>query len=828
MAPDKPDTQEETQIDRQVFNAAIEDMLNQLAARENGKLSPEEAKFFLGQISGIRGIINEMAQNPALRPYEQIDLDQRGAYAIMSKAKQEAVERIEKREKEEGEVADSLKKILDTIYSKFPGKKRPKFDEETENTLYINLAQSLRKLRRPSSKDIATTIFQHQLVRTERQGLTLDIIQEFFLMEKSEEGNGNFDALISHIEELKGKLSMYDGVSESYIKLRKHYFDYYIEDAARIWSETEREKDPALRVFAEEANEAFSELFPDKSFHPVVKEAIDIRTLQTLMDMPPHDSESFVIFKHVIAKLELMRILREVASMDIPLQQKVSIRLKERFDRIVDGEKWGGVTILNPPTAKKEDEDMDKLLDKDEKHIEIDRVEIDTEAKSVVSSARKMILAGIHKWIADKIRGRMFLPPHLYARKIVNGKVVWDKETLDRLHEIVTKVLAILLAEFGNDIDISRVRYTILEGGTNEHSTGEHRGIHITITLKFEIPAMGVDDHGQFKKASKRFEFQILSYQSEDEEKKDHASYLEAKKYDIERSIGVDLSFKDYILQLAEVINTEHDFGENFTPSKGTRFGGVPFDTNHLRERLHLLRILSERKEDSRKIIGGLINREVIEEIMGDPDQRKLMLSTLQKAKFAPKIKNPNSETRKLIKEITKIAAEMRKILRSGNIDGPKIEYSAEWSRAKIQLSEKRKYGGGVQDMEVKMVYDGVLYLIRKIEKEATRFYEVVGGQTKPRLAYEITGEKGKEKCYKVGPRGGKTLAWEIGINDHGQKVYKLHEEGIEMPVTEKQQDLNPVIGLRMTAKERAIQDAINAMIIKRNIRPQGGKLILL
>ncbi len=429
--------------------------------------------------------------------------------------------------------------------------------------------------------------------------------------------------------DLKRKLKVIPNVTKGFIKLRRDFYGFHTMEARQIWIDNQYGAEQNHRDLAEYAEEAMAmvdQLFNSGissteakfALHPRVAAENDIDALQELAITEPVDEESFHIMQSAATKISLIHYTLYAKQVDQDVIKPASKALHQRLEDIIDTKNYLPDQVLNPPELP-EDGVVPKL-GADDKYVIIDRFEVDLEAKTNVSIIRKLIIKDIQNLgkIDDLIRGRIFLPAFRSYSIDGNGKKVWNKK---QLKEDIAKVLGILFSVFGNDVAPDRTRWTVDTGGSNPFSTGEHRGLHVTLNFKHHTPPNGVNGGLAYKLGINGFEFQILGHMTPEEELLDHAQYRDQKTKEIREVMGVDLRFEDFIMQLVEVVNSDHDFDDHYTPgSDAHQIGNKPFNKGSHREKMFLLTILLNPK-----------NANSINKLMENPDQRAELEKAISK-----------------------------------------------------------------------------------------------------------------------------------------------------------------------------------------------------
>lgn len=185
----------------------------------------------------------------------------------------------------------------------------------------------------------------------------------------------------------------------------------------------------------------------------------------------------------------------------------------------------------------------------------VDRVEV-AEGKPLHSTIDKIFRKGLYDTteIGDFARMRVFL------RK----EDCYDEGgsfNVEKTEAALEKLLGIIIARFGNDIDIESLDYSVASGKTNEASKGAHRGIHFNFKYKSACNANGLTPDGEPKTKAIDVEVQLLAYMPGHEYEEDHRKYQTARKKMLSRELGFDGTFDTFVLDLISALsNDKYEF----------------------------------------------------------------------------------------------------------------------------------------------------------------------------------------------------------------------------------------------------------------------------
>lgn len=755
-----------------------------------GTLSPETAARILADIETMQEIIIGRVQRPQLRPYMQQEPDYREASTIMEAGREREEEKIKKMEEKEKDVEHLLQTIIGNLPANNLPRNRQELDAEELRSQLKALAKKIISVRKPTSKDIARIMIGDPLVRNYYRILP-DAITKVLTEELSEEESTEENPLRKAVARLKAELSLTEGgVSVGFRKLRTDFYDLRVVDPDKIWKEINIEEETdMLASCAQEANDICEELFGGKyAFPEAVKKENKVKILQYLARENPVDEESFEIFKGACTKLELIHLIYYVRQIKLPFLQCVAKRLQQRLDRIVDSEHYHGRAIMNPPTPTAKGEF--RPLEENGNHCEIDRFEVDTDTKPIVSIIRKIILKSLQNpaLINDIVRCRVVMPAFV-------------SEDSEMLRKEIEKVIGIILTEFGTDYDKSRIRCTLETGGSNEYSRGKHKGVHLTLKMRFRIPENGIYPGGALKEGAVDIEIQILGHMSPDEEADDHREYFRGKTEDVMREIGVDISFKDFVLQLAQVVNSRYDFKEDYTPRHDAKIGNIPFVRGeNLREKLLLAVILTKRDTAN----GELINIKTIQELLKDIDAKNSLLQALRRMKRQKpcEVMTRSGKGRDVTASIRGNAKEAEDIIKTEDLSKLETSYKTKKTKSGNWMISKARKRGKITQERNWHPYLGQLYMLREGPNGVIRFYtvnasykywpkkgggkELIGAKEEnPILTHIIKGEEGNEKCYRV-HEGREVLLWERTNNISGERIVKKYDVSGNIMAEEK------------------------------------------
>lgn len=803
------------------------EFLRALESREN--IPPEEAADALAVLDEIASEVASRVQTPKLEPYEQLTPAYTEASIIMEEGRENELKILEENEKKEKEIAGVLKELLESLAD--PSVTIGDNEKGEIDSMFRALAKDLLNLKRPTLNDIMRILGGLGLVRN-----TYKISGEKLENLLTDKASPDFKKREDLVAKLGGKLKVED-ISIGFKRLRKDFHTTRILNLEHIWREStdnDGEND-IFKDYGEAANNICAELLGNYTFHGEVRNQNDLKMLKELASMEPNNEKTFEIYKSACVKLELMHILYYLkAQVETPYLKAVAKRLAERLKRIID--KQATISILNPPTSD---------TDKGNHHCEIDRCEVDHETKTPASLIRKIILEEIQHptSVPDLVRARIFLPQYVSYRD-EHGKKDWNKTSL---HKEITKVVAIILAEFGTDYDAKRIKYSLESGGTKIYSQGNHRGVHLTFKFRFQIPEAGIHRGGIFKEAAEDVELQILGYMSQEEEKRDHATYVAGQADYVKEKLGINMTFGDFVMQLAEVVNLDYDFHNLHYPDPSEKTGNRPFNKENYREKMLLLNILTRRDTE-----GNLVNLKTIKEICENSDMTGTVLLALRKMISQ---KKEEIEIRGIKKDITKgiraKAHEAHRILKNKDFAQPIIGYEIKQKGKKgdeLEIRKTKTYESGKPVELETRPYVGPLYMLRKTRKEnnteISEIYTVSsvearsagnGGTKISELVLTHRIEKflttGTTRCYAM-KEGKEKLLWSTtpiqGQEKEYMVIYEKDPEGVTVETDKKTLEkinLNPYL-LRSTFgkhKNRLAEERNKAIsnFVTRKLKPK-------
>lgn len=366
-----------------------------------------------------------------------------------------------------------------------------------------------------------------------------------------------------------------------------------------------------------------------------ISECTSMDELQKFAQALPVDEESFDVMKKAHLLLKVMHIILLYESdVDEASHKANAANLRAEIENFCVHLTSGGCYI-NPP--RRQDGSPNPDFQFDNYGMPIDRVEV-SDSKDTEAVIGKMLRRGMYdtREISDFLRMRMFLR----KEDCYNDKGEYDPQKTELAME---KLLGIIMAKFGNDIDMKSLSYSVDTGKTNEASVGKHRGLHVNFKFKSSCKGNGVDEKGNPITKAVDVELHLLAYMSKEDYDKDHERYEESRKKELYKRMELDRGINDFALDLISALSNdsykfqfesladpfddirhidedvrnvyERQLGtgdENFFPEDVDlealmKEGWVLFSRDKLRLFVLLLAVLTKRNAD-----GGLANAELI------------------------------------------------------------------------------------------------------------------------------------------------------------------------------------------------------------------------
>ena len=766
---------------------------------DNKKLSTQQAAELLRSLDLLRSAVLAKTEAPELKPYQQRTPTYREASVIMKGAELAEIKNqtvaSTKRRLILQEVVGFFKEIKNSI---------PTQGEDPDATevraAMTELVMTFLELPNPSTREIIGVIKKSALLRNIGK-IKSDEAQRFL---DSEEG-------VKHLSQIKTVLGKQEEVTEGFQNMRRVFYSFFTMDPSSIWEESKFEGEESKNIFYKDAlmaNDLSEELLSIKEvisfeFCPKVAKANTIGELRKLATTEPNTEESYTEMRDAYIKIELMHNLYYVSSEVNRLQQEIAAgKLDKRFDQIIDRSD-PDCQILNPPNPK--EDGVPQAFEAASYAVEIDRCEVYQGAKELGAIIRKMILKNLQKpgVISDFVRARIFLPRHKSRSITAEGVTKWE---VDNITKESTKILAILMSHFGNDLDPERIRSSILSGGLNINSTGSHRGLHITFTYKYQDMSKGLTQDGASKGGAIEVEFQILGYMTEEEEREDHDRYNIHQIHKTRAKLGADLDFKGFIMQLADVVNSDYDFDENNNPIGVLASGNKPISNKNYREKALLLRILSKRNNK-----GDLVNLEIIKELLEDLDSQSVLCEALKKI-AGNETKSERKVERKSVlietlREIKGIEGEPQSQSISREAFTQTIGVKEGYKKRFILLKALKKIAGVEGETESKALAIKALGEMRGVESKMQRLKS--HRESQPESVWPISLEDSLEiqaqninKILKSKTFSHETI-YRVKRNKNGELLYRktIKYKGSKKP---KESSWRPYIGpLRLVAGKK-------------------------
>jgi hypothetical protein len=330
-----------------------------------------------------------------------------------------------------------------------------------------------------------------------------------------------------------------------------------VMDIERVWHSrgVERgENDQFLTELMNKAKRYIVDTFDSNFLGGELSRCNSLPELQEFARILPSDSNSYDLLRksHFLLKVMHIILLHE-SEVDESSFVSNSRNLRAEMDDFCVG-KNGVNRYINPPRTPDGTKAITDFAD-DVNGMPIDRCEVST-GKPLDSAIDKICRKGLYDTteIADFARMRIFLR----REDCYDERGEFDDK---KVETALQKLWGILIARFGNDIDVESLSYSVGSGKTNESSMGAHKGIHFNFKYKSTSNANGLMPNGEPKTKAIDVEVQLLAYMSKDDELKDHDRYKEASKARLPKELGFDNTFDTFVLDLISALsNSQYKF----------------------------------------------------------------------------------------------------------------------------------------------------------------------------------------------------------------------------------------------------------------------------
>lgn len=167
--------------------------------------------------------------------------------------------------------------------------------------------------------------------------------------------------------------------------------------------------------------------------------------------------------------------------------------------------------------------------------------------------------------VNDIVRGAFTLDP----TEVCGDDLVFNYEKhSERLHEVLVKVLAVLISQVGTDVDMKRLRYRFLNGKAKTSSTGKKKWFAITMYVRYQAK------DGKYKRTPFEFHIELpmmpdlefeklqsmspakLTKLAEKAEKADHDEYEQRQFNEIKSLYGINVPFSKFLEDVTSFIAT--------------------------------------------------------------------------------------------------------------------------------------------------------------------------------------------------------------------------------------------------------------------------------
>ncbi len=462
---------------------------------------------------------------------------------------------------------------------------------------------------------------------------------KFFLQEC---GIAMDDKDIGHLASLLGIQSRYQTYFTRFLRTIR---DTSHGGLLGIWREKalsgkeEAQKQKAeLYPRAQDANQFAAAFFAPQTLHPTVEAIEDINELQHLASHTlPTNEETLYLLKSVIAKIRFMHLAETIHSKLDFGRINVEVQHLRRFlGRYTIGIATGKKIFTTNPKryAHLEALAISELL-AHEDYIKLDKGECSDAAlvenidvpneKSPTSTARKLAHNDddTGNYDPSRISDLRRFKIVLRQKDSDPNKTVLLAEGSEVAHVdmVIEKVMGLILGISGSDLAEDRLRYAI-NGEVSENSTGNHHAVHGTSGFRLQCVSNKIVGRDDIPVVTQPVEWQIELYETRDAMNEDHDSYVARKNANIAKSYGMELVFKDFIIDICDAL-IDYKFGKKVFYGDKAKVEPEYLDFP-LEERLVrlLTAIILERN--------GSSNTPTLLDLLNNPHEREKIIEVLE------------------------------------------------------------------------------------------------------------------------------------------------------------------------------------------------------
>ncbi|MBU1151199.1 hypothetical protein KJ632_00045, partial [Patescibacteria group bacterium] len=271
-----------------------------------------------------------------------------------------------------------------------------------------------------------------------------------------------------------------------------------------------------------------------------ISEINDIDALcQILRDSNPVTEDNFSLLRSVILKLRFLhtRFLIDI-EFDREKTARVSGQLQKEMGYLLTELSGAGV-YLNAGADGEELEDtilLDFLKVADAKEEDSAILKISNRELNHPNEIKDWVRMMAMLTAVDSDRLKTLMNDAKLSAKAAN-KPLKVTDLPEEVFEIFEKIIAVFLAKFGTDLEIKRIKSSIISGGTNMASTGDHFAVHLTCLAKLRDPL-------ETRLVPIPLEFQIRLFEDED----DHEVYKQIQFSEFAKKMAMNVNFEQYIL----------------------------------------------------------------------------------------------------------------------------------------------------------------------------------------------------------------------------------------------------------------------------------------
>jgi hypothetical protein len=169
-------------------------------------------------------------------------------------------------------------------------------------------------------------------------------------------------------------------------------------------------------------------------------------------------------------------------------------------------------------------------------------------------------------------------------------EAILEDDSIEEIKEYITNVLKKIFPIFGTSYVKSRLRNSFVAGGVNPLSGERHQALQVTF-----LPLTDLDDEDGECPEVVPLEAQIRKKLNDGERTQDDCEYRTKKINRLRRDSGVDVTFSDYISNLADVFIKSADFGDR------EQKGGEPWLSEKELLAINFLKIMSTDDTETRE-----------------------------------------------------------------------------------------------------------------------------------------------------------------------------------------------------------------------------------